>query len=164
MALEFNDPRGLGWLPGPATRTAGRASEDDADGGVEIDREIERRVFGRVGGGAVPPFSSEDWTAAALAELVARRTGWTFDIAQRDGVWEAMWVERPAAAAAPGAKKRRIQSLVTATGATSALALCRSLLRATSCPRWPADRIAGGGVDSAFGFPAPLRSAAARTS
>jgi hypothetical protein len=164
VALEFSDPRGLGRLPRPAARSARRPGGADLEGGVELDREIELCVFGRVAADAVPPFSTEDWTAAALADLVARRTGWTFDIAQRDGIWEAVWIERPATAAAPGAKKRRIQSLVTATGETSALAICRSLLRATSCPSWPADRIAGGGIDATFGFPAPLRSAAARTS
>jgi len=102
--------------------------------GPDLDREIERRVFGRESSRPAPPFSTEDWTASTMAELVARRTGWTFDVMRQDGVWSAMWIERPQASAGP---KRRVLSLVTATAPTRPLAICRALLRAAGSPRWP---------------------------
>lgn len=105
--------------------------------GTELDREIERRVFGRVPGGEVPPFSTRDWTAAALEQLVARRTGWSFDVAERDGIWSAIGIERSMAPSGPGPVRRRILSLVTTTGATRAHAICRCLLQASRSPRWP---------------------------
>ncbi|HYK41706.1 MAG TPA: hypothetical protein VE007_04895 [Thermoanaerobaculia bacterium] len=113
------------WL----TRTA-----EPLEPGPELDREIERRVFGRASTRQVPPFSTEDWNAQALAELVSRETGWWFDVSERDGLWSAMWIEPPAGAAT---KPRRILSLITATADTRAAAICRALLRATRCPRWP---------------------------
>lgn len=102
--------------------------------GPDLDREIEQRVFGRQSSRPAPPFSTEDWTASTMAELVARQTGWTFDVMRQDGVWSAMWIERPQASAGP---KRRVLSLVTATAPTRPLAICRALLRAAGSPRWP---------------------------
>lgn len=106
--------------------------------GAELDREIERCVFGRAPGGKVPPFSTQDWTAAALAHLVARRTGWSFDVVERDGIWSAIGIER----STPTPKTvssgiPRIVALVTSTGRTRAHAICRCLLRASRNPRWP---------------------------
>ena len=49
-------------------------------------------------------------------------------------LWSAMWIEPPAGAPT---KPRRILSLITATGPTRAAAICRALVRATRCPRWP---------------------------
>jgi hypothetical protein len=109
-------------------------SAEPLEPGPELDREIERRVFGRSSVRATPPFSTEDWSAQTLAEIVSRETGWRFEVSERDGTWSAMWIEPPAAAAT---KSRRILSLITATGETRAAAICRALLRATRCPRWP---------------------------
>ncbi|MEP6767144.1 MAG: hypothetical protein ABJC61_00645 [Acidobacteriota bacterium] len=104
--------------------------------GPELDREIERRVFSRAPGRAIPPFSTEEWTATALAELVARQTGWTCEVGEQHGAWSALWIEHPEESPAP-AGRRRILSMVTASGPTRALAICRSLIKATRCPRWP---------------------------
>jgi len=145
MATPIHAPRGLGWPvagePGDANiaswAAARRSRFSELPAGEQLDRQIERRVFGRDSEKSVPPFSTEDWTATALAELASRRTGWWFDVAERDGVWEAMWIEHP-----PISEERkpgdRILSLITATASTRALAICRSLLRAAACPRWPA--------------------------
>lgn len=109
-------------------------SAEPLEPGPELDREIERRVFGRIPTRPAPPFSTEDWNAQALAELVSRETGWWFDVSERDGLWSAMWIEPPVGAAT---KPRRILSLITATAETRAAAICRALLRAARCPRWP---------------------------
>ena len=109
-------------------------SAEPLEPGPDLDREIERRVFGRASRRAVPPFSTQDWSAQALAELVSRQTGWWYDVSEREGVWSAMWIEPPAGAPT---RPRRILSLITATGPTRAAAICRALLRATRCPRWP---------------------------
>jgi hypothetical protein len=115
----------LDWL----TRSA-----EPIEPGPELDREIELRVFGHRSTRPAPPFSTEDWNAQALAELVSRQTGWWFDVCEREGRWSAMWIEPPVGAAV---KPRRILSLITATADTRAAAICRALLRATRCPRWP---------------------------
>lgn len=123
MALQVSDRA-------PRSRTPWEAP------GTELDREIERLVFGRAPGGEVPPFSTRDWTAAALAQLVARRTGWSFDVAERDGIWSAIGIEC-STPSGPGPVRGRILSLVTTTGATRAHAICRCLLQASRSPRWP---------------------------
>lgn len=104
--------------------------------GPELDREIERRVFSRAPGRAVPPFSTEEWTATALAALVSRQTGWTCEVSEQHGAWSAMWIEHPDESPAPPAR-RRILSMVTASGPTRALAIRRSLIKTSRCPRWP---------------------------
>ena len=109
-------------------------SAQPVEPGPDLDREIEERVFGRTSTRQVPPFSTQDWNAQALAELVSRQTGWWFDVSEREGIWSAMWIEPPVGAPT---KPRRILSLITATGPTRAAAICRALLRATRCPRWP---------------------------
>ncbi|MDQ6893479.1 MAG: hypothetical protein M3167_12465 [Acidobacteriota bacterium] len=113
------------WLTRPA---------EALEPGPELDREIERRVFGRNSTHSAPPFSTQDGNAEGLAELVSGQTGWWFDVSEREGTWSAMWIEPPVGS---GAKPRRILSLITATGDTRAAAICRALLRATRCPRWP---------------------------
>ncbi|MEO8191512.1 MAG: hypothetical protein ABI682_14315 [Acidobacteriota bacterium] len=106
------------------------------ESGPELDREIERRVFSRAPARAVPPFSTEDWTATALLELVLRRTGWKCDLTEQDGTWSAMWIEYPGVSSAAGSRSK-ILSMITASAPTRALAICRALLKATRCPRWP---------------------------
>jgi len=120
-------------------------SAEPLEPGPDLDREIERRVFGRTSNRPAPPFSTQDWNAQALAELVSRETGWWFDVCERDGVWSAMWIEPPVGAAT---RPRRILSLITATGDTRAAATCRALLRATRCPRWPGIGREAGASDS----------------
>ena len=124
-----------------------RTSTLPPESGPELDREIERRVFSRSPGRAVPPFSTEDWTATALAQLVTRQTGWECEISEQDGTWSAMWIEYPRTATAPSSR-HRILSMITAAAPTRALAICRALIKATRCPRWP--RIPPGGVEVKF--------------
>ena len=131
-------------------------SAERIEPGPDLDREIERRVFGRSSNRPAPPFSTNDWNAQSLAELVSRQTGWWFDVCEGEGVWSAMWIEPPVGAAT---KPRRILSLITATGDTKAAAICRALLRATRCPRWP-----GIPRDAAAGAPAGPAPAALRFS
>jgi hypothetical protein len=127
--------------------------------GEELDRLIEARVFGRGAARSVPPFSTEDWTATALVELVSRLTGWRFEAALRDGTWEAMWIEYPAKPS-DGPRGRRVLSLTTATGSTRALAICRALIKATGSPRWPsvADSSPESNADRAGRFGPALRA------
>jgi hypothetical protein len=108
--------------------------------GPELDREIARRVLGRPATEDPPPLSTDDAAATALADRLAARSGWWFEVTHRRGVWSAMWIEPPRGAAE---RPRRILSLITATGPTPALAICRSLLRASRCPRWPGARETG---------------------
>ncbi len=108
--------------------------------GPELDREIEVRVF-NTSARTAPPFSTEDWTACTMAELVARRTGWSFDAMLHDGLWSALWIEQPSVSAG---SKRRVLSLITATAPTRPLAICRALLRAARCPRWPSSLLTDG--------------------
>ncbi len=126
-------------IPVPEVVASGRfvshASLPPASG-PELDREVERRVFSRAPGRSVPPFSTEDWTATALAELVSRQTGWTCEVSEQNGAWSAIWIEHFDASPAP-ALRPRILSMVTASGPTRALAICRSLVKATRCPGWP---------------------------
>ncbi|MCA1582003.1 MAG: hypothetical protein LC796_11565 [Acidobacteria bacterium] len=115
--------------------------------GPELDREVERRVFAGAPRRSVPPFSTEDWTATALAELVSRQTGWTCEVTEQNDAWSAMWIEHPDPSPAPPARCK-ILSMVTASGPTRALAICRSLVKATRCPGWP-------GVSRPGGFDLP---------
>jgi hypothetical protein len=96
--------------------------------GPELDALVQERVFGGTGG-SVPPFSTRDWTALALAELVSDRRGWRYHLIENDGVWTAVWLE-------PRSGPRGIQTLVSSRAPTRALALCRGLLKAARSPRW----------------------------
>ena len=101
--------------------------------GPEMDRELQTRVFGADHAQSVPPFSTRDWTALALAELVTERTNWRYQLVEQDGLWTAIWFER-------GLPKRRVAAMVTARASTRALALCRALMKATRSPRWTPGR------------------------
>jgi len=96
--------------------------------GPELDALVQRRVFGGTAQ-SVPPFSTRDWTALALAELVADRRGWRYQLIEQDGGWTAVWFE-------PRSGRRGYQTLVSSRAPTRALALCRGLLKATRSPRW----------------------------
>ena len=112
--------------------------------GPEFDRELQKRIFGTDRAESVPPFSTRDWTALALAELVAERTPWRYQLVESAGTWTAIWFE--------GGQRRRVAAMVTARAATRALAICRALSKATRSPRWTAP--AGGGSRPAPG-PSP---------
>jgi hypothetical protein len=106
--------------------------------GAELDRLVGIRVFRHLPPGSVPAFSTSDWTATALAELVVRRAGWVFDAFERNGRWWVTWSreQKP--------PSRAISGFVTSTAPTWALAICRGLLRATETRDWlPLDFFAG---------------------
>jgi hypothetical protein len=91
-------------------------------------------VLGGSGDTSVPPYSSEDWAAAALAELVGRQSAWSFHLGFCGNAWMATFTEN-------GKKKAElpnapVASFVAATGRTRALAITRALLKVTRCPRW----------------------------
>jgi hypothetical protein len=102
--------------------------------GPEVDRLVARRVLGDGAQPAVPPYSSEDWAATALAELVGRHSNWSFHLSFCGTAWMATFTEK-------GERKKdglqpALASLVSATGRTRALAISRALLKVTRCPRW----------------------------
>jgi hypothetical protein len=158
MAVQFAEPKSFEDSGSRQTLRRRLSRCGQLPAGEELDRYIESRVFGRAAARSVPPFSTEEWTATALAELVSRETGWRFEAALRDGTWEAMWIEYPRTG------RRRVLSLTTATAPTRALAICRALIKATGSPRWPA--MADGGpmpdADCVGRFGPALRAASSR--
>jgi hypothetical protein len=103
---------------------------DEFSAGSEMDWMIQARVFGCGPGVAVPPFSTRDGTAVALADLVAARTGWKYQLVEQGGTWTAIWFE-------PRIGRGGVSALVSARARTRALAICRALLKAARAPRWP---------------------------
>lgn len=101
----------------------------DMAAGPELDTLLHSKVFGEGQTDSVPPFSSRDWTALALAELVSNRRGWKYQLVEHGGGWSAIWFE-------PHVGRGSISALVSARGPTRALALCRALLKAARSPRW----------------------------
>jgi hypothetical protein len=102
--------------------------------GPELDRLLARRVLGGQGDQPAPPYSSEDLAATALAELVGRQSGWSFHLAFCGDAWMATFTEK-------GERKNDVPtsplaSLVSATGRSRSLAICRALLKVTRSPRW----------------------------
>src|SRR5262249_895394 len=102
--------------------------------GPDLDRTLARRVLGGPGDLPVPPYSSEDWAAMALAELVGRQSSWSFHLAFGGNAWMATFTEKGTpkgqVAAAP------VSSFVSASGRSRALAIARALLKVARCPRW----------------------------
>lgn len=121
--------------------------------GPELDRVLARRVLGGEGEPPVPPYSSEDLAATALAELVGRQSGWSFHLAFCGSAWMATFTEK--SDRKDDATNSPLASLVSASGRSRALAICRALLKVTGCPRW---RPLG---ESFLGVAAPALSRAA---
>lgn len=102
--------------------------------GPQLDRLLARRVLGGEGEPPVPPYSSEDWAAMALAELVGRQSGWSFHLAFCGSAWMATFTEKGATKSdTPTAP---LSFLVSSSGHSRALAISRALLKVTRCPRW----------------------------
>jgi hypothetical protein len=102
--------------------------------GPELDRVLARKVLGEGSPAPVPPYSSEDWAATALAELVGRHSRWSFHLAFCGNAWMASFTEK-------GDPKKNIPSpplasLVSATGRTRAVAISRALMKVARSPRW----------------------------
>ena len=134
---------------GKSMETSGRGSHDGLEtqaydaragarfaetAGPELDRTLARRVLGGPGDMPVPPYSSEDWAAMALAELVGRQSSWSFHLSFCGNAWMATFTEK-------GAPKGDgptvpVSSFVSASGRSRALAIARALLKVVRCPRW----------------------------
>jgi hypothetical protein len=102
--------------------------------GPQLDRLLARRVLGGEGEPSVPPYSSEDWAAMALADLVGRQSGWSFHLAFCGKAWMATFTEK--GEPKPDIPTAPLSSLVSSSGRTRALAISRALLKVTRCPRW----------------------------
>jgi hypothetical protein len=121
-----------GKIPRPYDLRAEASFADTA--GPEMDRLLARKVLGGATATPVPPYSSEDWAAMALAELVGRQSAWSFHLAFCGNAWMATFTEKGEAKdAVPDSP---VASFVSATGRSRALAIARALLKVVRCPRW----------------------------
>ena len=102
--------------------------------GPELDRLLARKVLGEGWPSPVPPYSSEDWAATALAELVGRHSRWSFHLAFCGNAWMASFTEK--GDAKKDVSSPPLASLVSATGRTRAIAISRALLKVARSPRW----------------------------
>jgi hypothetical protein len=112
------------------TRAGSRFAET---AGPELDRLLARRVLGGEGEAPAPPYSSEDLAATALAELVGRQSDWSFHLAFCGSAWMATFTQKSDPKEPPSPP---VATLVSASGRSRALAICRALLKVTRCPRW----------------------------
>jgi len=129
-----------------------RAEASFADtAGPELDRLLARKVLGGSAATPVPPYSSEDWAAMALAELVGRQSVWSFHLAFCGNAWMATFTEKGQPKGAVPATP--VASFVSATGRSRALAIARALLKVARCPRWMplSDRFMAGPLAFAAG-------------
>ena len=112
----------------------GRAGKRFAElAGPDLDRLLARRVLGGAPD-APPPYSSEDWAAMALADLVGRQSSWSFQLAFCGDAWMATFAEKSNPhQAVPGPP---VASFVSASGTSRALAIARALLKVVRSPRW----------------------------
>jgi hypothetical protein len=99
------------------------ATRTEPQAGPDLDREIERLVLGIAPGDAVPPYSTDDATAAGLAARFCRERGWwRFEKKEVYGGWSVGWIEE-------GQPYLHSAYPVRSSAPTRALAICRSLLR-----------------------------------
>jgi len=119
----------------PSRSYDGRAGKRFAElAGPDLDRLLARRVLGGAGDATTPPYSSEDWAAMALADLVGRQSAWSFQLAFCGEAWMATFAEKgDPREAIPGPP---LASFVSASGASRALAIARALLKVVRSPRW----------------------------
>lgn len=91
--------------------------------GRDLDRRIEREVWGAENGEAIPSYSTDEAVAVALARRFSREKGWWFF--ERKEVFGGTTVGWISEAQPLLVSVRPIQ----ASGPTRALAICRSLIR-----------------------------------
>jgi hypothetical protein len=126
--------RVLGWTKGDHVimfRGRSAVTRMDPEAGPELDREIHRIIEGEEprSDSEVPPYSTDDATAIAMAARFSREWGWwLFEKKDLQGEWVAGWIEetqpllvsvRPVRASAP----------------TRPLALCRAVLHVVRTAR-----------------------------
>lgn len=108
----------------------------EPESGPELDRRMVREVLGFEPGAAVPPYSTDDMTAAAMAIRFSRERGWWhFEQKGVYGGWSVGWVEE-------GQPYLHSIYPIRASAPTRALAICRSLLKVAESLRirrekWP---------------------------
>jgi hypothetical protein len=103
--------------------TLGRRAGHEPQAGPGLDREIERRVCGVEPGVVVPPYSSDEATAVALANRFSRTRGWWFfEKKEVFGGSAFGWIQE---------SQPLFVSVhpIQASAPTRALAICRSLLK-----------------------------------
>jgi hypothetical protein len=99
------------------------ASRNEPSAGPDIDREIERLVFGLEPREQVPPYSTDDAAAIALATRFCQERGWWhFEKKEVFGGWSVGWIEE-------GQPYLHSAYPIRASAPTRALAICRSLLK-----------------------------------
>ena len=112
----------------------------EAIAGPELDQRVVTEVLNTRSTDQPPPsFSRDERAAMELAVEVSRRTGWRFEVSCSGGLWSVTWIEDRRREAGD-ARRRKIGALVTATGPTRPLAICRALVKAARLPRWPLRR------------------------
>src|SRR5262245_39685668 len=121
---------------GPAAYDARAGRRFAATAGPQLDRLLAHRVLGGEAEAPAHPYSSEDWAAMSLAELVGRQSDWSFHVSFCGDAWMATFTEK-------GVPKKDIatpplSSLVSASGRSRAIAISRALLKVTRSPRWMA--------------------------
>jgi hypothetical protein len=105
-----------------------------ATAGPQVDRALALRVLGGETPASVPPYSSEDWAATALAELVGRQSAWSFHLTFCGSSWTATFTEKTSTSNDPWSSE--VSAFVCASGRTRALAICRAIWKVTRSPRW----------------------------
>jgi len=104
-------------------RALGRRIGSEQDAGPALDREIERRVLGVEPGSHVPPYSTDETAAVALANRFSRTRGWWFfEKKEVFGGSAFGWIQE---------SQPLFVSVhpIQASGPTRPLAICRSLLK-----------------------------------
>ncbi len=105
---------------GPTPR---RRPEMEAQAGRDLDRRIERDVWGAERAESFPCYSTDDAVAVALARRFSREKGWWyFERKEVFGGTTVGWISE---------SQPLLVSLrpIQASGPTRALAICRSLLK-----------------------------------
>jgi hypothetical protein len=102
---------------------ADSASQNEPSAGPDLDRQIERLVFSLEPREQVPPYSTDDATASALATRFCQERGWWhFEKKEVFGGWSVGWIEE-------GQPYLHSAYPIRASASTRALAICRSLLK-----------------------------------
>ncbi|MDQ6891553.1 MAG: hypothetical protein M3167_02615 [Acidobacteriota bacterium] len=98
----------------------------DLEAGGFLDRLIELKVFGRKPVADVPAYSTDDAAAERVIARLNRPPLRWVAIREQDG-WTFSW--REPGAADPDATATKYVRLISATGSTRPLAICRAALR-----------------------------------
>jgi len=101
----------------------------DLEAGAFLDRLVELKVFGRKPVADIPPYSTDDAAAERVIARLNRPPLRWMAIREQNG-WTFSWRE-PGAPDAESTATRYVR-LISATGATRPLAICRAALKLTA--------------------------------